>query len=386
MSPKSLLFLFGFFAGVAATDGQNFIQTSAPTTSWNSMACSADGRVFIAAGGGVVYLSTNWGGTWAPTSAAPPWVYVSADGATLLTLNRSVLSVSTNAGATWATNSAPFGAMAISCDAIKLVATDGTYVYTSANQGVTWQGTSAPAASNLPYPDNQSWTSVASSADGTKLEAVLGVREGCIIYGSTDSGKSWSQQYVAGAEVGNPLIIASADGSRLYLTDQQFFYSVNSGTNWNVNYSTGFYENEAVACSADGSKLMLISAPLFQSSTSTDGGATWIPANLPYSGSSQYSLAVSEDGNTLAVADNGYIYIARTVAPLLSVKWTPRSPALALSWTVPSTKMVLQQSPNLTGTNWLAVTNVPVLNLSNLQIQVALQIPGGSRFYRLTPQ
>lgn len=56
---------------------------------------------------------------------------------------------------------------------------------------------------------------------------------------------------------------------------------------------------------------------------------------------------------------------------------------LAFSWTVPSTKFVVQQNADLSTTNWVTLTNVPVLNLTNLQHEVVMSPVGGSGYYRL---
>jgi len=56
----------------------------------------------------------------------------------------------------------------------------GGYIYTSGDSGVTWTQTGS----------KQAWTSVASSADGTKLVAVASLGH---IYTSGDSGVTWVQ-------------------------------------------------------------------------------------------------------------------------------------------------------------------------------------------------
>ncbi len=60
---------------------------------------------------------------------------------------------------------------------------------------------------------------------------------------------------------------------------------------------------------------------------------------------------------------------------------TPTNGNLTLSWIVPSTNFVMQQSPDLQ--NWADMTNQPVLNLANLQNEVILPPPGSNVFYRL---
>src|SRR6266545_2194954 len=94
----------------------------------------------------------------------------------------------------WVQTSAPitnWSAIASSADGTKLVAvvsgTQPSPIYTSTNAGLTWMRTSAP----LYY-----WSSVTSSADGKKLAAT-----GCPgcpmfpIYTSTNSGVTWTPHY-----------------------------------------------------------------------------------------------------------------------------------------------------------------------------------------------
>jgi hypothetical protein len=61
---------------------------------------------------------------------------------------------------------------------------------------------------------------------------------------------------------------------------------------------------------------------------------------------------------------------------------TPTNGNYTLSWTVPSTNFVMQQSSNLI--SWSNVTNTPALNLTNLQNQVMLSPSNSSGFYRLS--
>src|ERR1035437_10152389 len=71
-----------------------------------------------------------------------------------------------------------------------------------------WTQTSAPFAG---------WTSIASSADGTKLVAAAGTAGG--VYTSTDSGATWtltSSPFSGSPDYALPTCVASsADGSKL---------------------------------------------------------------------------------------------------------------------------------------------------------------------------
>jgi hypothetical protein len=57
---------------------------------------------------------------------------------------------------------------------------------------------------------------------------------------------------------------------------------------------------------------------------------------------------------------------------------------LALSWVLPVTNFALQQSGDLTGTNWTTITNAPIFNPTNLQYQLAIPMSGPSGFFRLS--
>lgn len=113
----------------------------------------------------------------------------------------------------------------------------------------TWtQSTNAP---------NGSWTSIAASADGSKL--VAGTSDP-LIYVSTNSGANWVQD--TNGDVfsigGNWTSLASsADGTKLVATVFQgyIFTSIDSGLHWHISNSDS-EDWSSVASSADGTELM----------------------------------------------------------------------------------------------------------------------------------
>jgi hypothetical protein len=156
----------------------------------------------------------------------------------------------------------------------------------------TWTQTGAPT---------NYWNSIAASADGTKLVAVV---YGGGIYTSTNSGATWTQ---TGAPSGFPWesVASSADGTKLVAAgfyDHPIYVSTNSGVNWST-YGPG--ENwQSVACSSDGNKLVAvanINGPIY---TSTNSGTTWTQATSAPSNCWQ-SVASSADGNKLVAAVGG---------------------------------------------------------------------------------
>lgn len=169
---------------------------------WTSVASSADGSRLLAAEqsfylmnpeGGQIYVSTTSGATWTSISPNAAWTSVasSADGSKLMAAcTNGPIYLSTNSGTAWTSNNVPgfpppqdlgpvwtWPAVASSANGTRLVAAcrwwfigpggvmeePGTgLIYTSTNSGETW------TTNNVP---NANWTSVASSADGTKLLA-----------------------------------------------------------------------------------------------------------------------------------------------------------------------------------------------------------------------
>ena len=170
----------GLYAAANTVRAQGWRPATSPLQPWSSIACSTDGAKLVAAGRGLIYTSTNSGATWT-TTAAPSnaWASVasSADGTRLTAVVDSppgylgsppesgAIFTSTNSGATWTQANAPtngWQAVASSADGTRLVALVGESVdrsgpvYISADSGGTWTVAGAPA--NV-------WQSVASSAD-----------------------------------------------------------------------------------------------------------------------------------------------------------------------------------------------------------------------------
>ena len=256
----------------------------------------------------------------------------------------------------WTPTTAPtnnWASVASSADGSRLVAsvgnnhtTNGNFIYISTNSGADWILSQAPT--NMP------WASLASSADGSKV--VAGVNYASIsagdlfgsVYTSTDSGMTWQSNNVPAAQwLG---VALSADGTRLVAVGWTpsgtgvIYSSTNSGASW-VSNSVPNQIWSYVASSADGGKL----------------------------------VAASYFGNN--GSGPGSIYACQTT-PTPQVNLAASSTNLALSWIIPSTNLVLQQSPDLI--SWTAVTNAPVLNLTNLQNQVTLPPANSSGFFRLS--
>ena len=376
----------GLFTLNCVVSAQNWTLKSAPATYLSSVASSADGSKLVAAGGNVgLFLSTNSGSTWT-NSFGGDWTRVasSADGAKLVAVTMGDVVTSTDSGATWQHDypvepERVWSAVASSADGTKLVvaAYNGGPLYASANSGTSWvQLTNYPVA-------NQWILAIASSADGRTLatasKKLVPFGQGGV-YISTNSGQTWVQVTNLPNDDWDAIAL-SADGTKMVAAPQNdsIYISTNTGATWSPT-ETPSELWESVAMSADGTKV--IAGPAAVIYTSVDSGITWTTNNVPFVNC--VSVASSADGNELEAVDSSVvgIWISQTTpAPCLNI--TPTNNNLTLSWVSPSTNFVLQQSSDLTTTNWVTLTNIPTLNLSNLQDEATLSPSNNSSFYRL---
>ena len=286
-------------------------------------------------------LSDSVGQSWKASASALNWSAIasSADGTKLVaTVNNGYIWTSANSGTTWTLhNSSPissplyWSSVASSSDGTKLVATVGYTIYTasqpgaiytSTDSGVTWAPhTSTPLSSTL------NWSSVASSADGTKLVAAV---RGGQIYISSNSGANWTAQGPNGLLWTS--VASSSDGTKLVAVENngQIYTSTNSGTSWTQRVSGTIYWT-AVASSADGSRLVA-TASGGQICISMDAGVTWVAQNTPVTGQLT-SVASSSDGSRLAVTTggsgtSGYIFTSSDSG----ATWTQLAGAPHVSW------------------------------------------------------
>jgi hypothetical protein len=257
--------------------------------------------------------------------------------------------ISTNSGATWMQTSAPseiWSSLAFSADGTKLLAaayqnSEGNLgqLYLSSDSGNTW----APAST-----ENNYWVSAASSADGSKLIAVAGYRWP-IVFTSTDGGANWiSNSMAAGNPGGWQAVATTANGNTWMILNElgTFYTSTNLGRSWESNSLPGqFPECTALASSADGSKVA--AAEYFGNESQGTGGGICTSQTA----SNPFMCITSDNSNVM------------------------------LSWIVPSTNFAVQVSSDLS--DWAGVTNQPVLNLTNLQDQVTLPVSGSNAFFRL---
>jgi hypothetical protein len=146
----------------------------------------------------------------------------------------------------------------------------------------TWVLTSAPT---------NEWSTVASSADGTRLIAASGYgfysTTVSPIYLSTNAGLTWSSNNSPVSNWG--AVASSADGSRLFAgtAGQLFYISTNGGASWSSSnsFSAGFGVRSwtSIACSTDGMTLVAASegVGILTYASSNSAATCTIQLNLP---------------------------------------------------------------------------------------------------------
>ena len=213
--------------------------------------------------------------------------------------------------------------IASSADGTKLAAVVyNGYIYTSTDSGATW-ATSTSAGSKY-------WYSITSSADGTKLAAVD--NNSGYIYTSTDSGATWIQRTSSGQRYWTS-ITSSTDGTKLAAVDNNTGYiytSVDSGVTWTAQISSGSRYWYSITSSADGSKFAAVvgGSSYGYIYTSTDSGNSWVQKTSDTT-RRWYSITSSADGTKLAAVEyNGYVYTSTTSG----ATWTARTTAGSRQW------------------------------------------------------
>lgn len=186
--------------------------------------------------------------------------------------------------------------VASSADGSKLVAvlrtTAAPAIYLSTNSGTTW--------ATPPVTPQKNFHAVASSADGSRLIAAA---EGDQLFLSSDSGQSWSPRSVkvfwsgvAASENGTNIIaVAQTAGG----TPGPVYTSADGGEVWTLRSGAGSRVWTGVAMAADASR-MVAAAAGDRLLVSVDRGVTWADFNSPIA--TWMGVASSADGLSLAAA------------------------------------------------------------------------------------
>ena len=311
--------------------------------SFASAATSADGsKIVTVASNGYIYTSADSGGTWVArmTDSNRNWTSVtsSPDGTKLAaTVINGFIYTSADSGVTWTARmtDAPRNWRAIASTKggrYLFVAESPGYVYESYDYGATWTLETHPGAQN--------WTAVAYSLTETAVILVAG----------TDSGLYKSNNFTTfipgGIQAKTTSLAISADTTVIYGTSSaesqypyglgQVFASTNSGTTF--SYLPGLPAGEwgAVACSADGTRVVAAlrsTQPGARIFTSADSGATWVASYSDNTSRSWKALASSSDGTKLVGVSSANHYGSLFTSADSGVTWTPRgAPRPNIHW------------------------------------------------------
>ncbi len=228
----------------------------------------------------------------------------------------SVTNVPTSTTWTARESSRVWSGVASSADGTRLVAVvTGGFIYTSTDSGVTWTARETGTSRN--------WKSVASSADGSKLVAVVEVG---FIYTSTDYGVTWTPRETSANRAWVD-VASSADGTRLAaaVDGSNIYTSINSGVTWTQQLSSPNPPWRTIASSADGTRLVAVPFSGFIY-TSTDSGVNWTARD---SSRNWWAVASSADGTKLvAGVRGGFLYTSTDSG----VTWTARETGTSRNW------------------------------------------------------
>ena len=242
-----------------------WIQTSAPSSSWTSVASDSTGKNLVASANQSVitpmYTSTNGGTTWTLKMNGLP----------------SYLNINQNYSFFVASDST--GQNLVTVYQNSTLNING--IYTSTNGASLW----TQQTSGLPDPSTfQNWSSVASDSTGQKLVACINSGG---IYISTNGGSSWTVQTNGLPATGSWLKVASnADGSRLVAIVANSIYTYYNGVWTNSNDAPTYLNWGAVASDSTGQYLVVTpnnyrGIPYIY--TSTNYGVTWVSKSIPVS-------------------------------------------------------------------------------------------------------
>ena len=242
-------------------------------------------------------------GDWTPRENDRLWSAITntPDGAKLFAASAGQIYASTDSGASWTPLPNPntftfdpgihWHRIATSADGTKVVALlSAGQIHTSTNSGLTW----------TPHEFTWNWGGATMSADGAKIAV-----SAPLIYTSTNGGTSWT--YFDDDQRIYTSIAGSTDGTKLAVPihDGKIFISANSGASWTYRGDERHWRD--IAMSADGTKLAAVvyGGKVY---TSTDSGVTWTtrsPDRL------WTAIASSANGSRLvAVAHAGQIYVS----------------------------------------------------------------------------
>jgi hypothetical protein len=228
---------------------------------------------------------------------------MSADGNKLVAIGNDGIYVSNDGAATWSLRPSvgndSWQSVAISADGSTLVAANyGGYIYTSTDDGNVWTEHTAT--------DVHQWQWVAVSANG---QTILGVPYDGSVYRSVDGGDNWTTLTIPGSQSWDQVAMSS-DGMTIALSDWDYrlYTSTDKGDSWNERTIPDASRMETLAMSANGQTILATSSG-YDPWVSINGGASWAQVEAAGGSKSWHRAVVAAGGSKLfAVEGLGYLF------------------------------------------------------------------------------
>ena len=354
-----------------------------------------DTNLFAGTNGGGVYLSSNYGTSWAAVDSGLTGseLYVNSFaslGPNIFAGTRSGIFVSTNDGIAWKevdsglTSSLSRYILSFAVIGSNLFAgTQGGGVYLSTNNGTSWTGVNTDL--QLPYVSSL-------AVIGTNLFAGT---EGDGVYFSSDSGGNWAQ-------VNNGLVLGGLSISSLAASDTNLFTGTNLGLFLSTNNGSNWIEADSGLMNAIVNTLVFNRTNYFAGTNagvflSTNHGTSWSSVNSGLNQLGVQSLAII--GDTLFAGSGGGVWKRPLSDMITSVNQTPSNfptnfnleqnypnpfnPSTTINYSLPKASLVTIKVYDILGREIATLVNQQK-NPGNYEVQFnASKLASGVYFYRM---
>lgn len=264
---------------------------------WNSITSSSTGQYLAVASngggyGGPIYLSSNFGSTWAESNAKIVWyntIASSSNGQYYFAASASGVTIGSNYGSSWVFTSTS-NSNGIACSSsgqyvvVGINGNSGGEIFLSSNFGSTWTLSSAPA---------YGYYFTSSSTSGQYLAATTAD----YVMMSSNFGSTWTTALV---QAGPCVCSGSGQYCATAVSNSGIYLSNDFGSTWTKSSAP----TEAFDCITSSSSGQYLAAGIHTGSIylSSDFGSTWTAATGPPSDVFWHYLAFNSDGSFLAAS------------------------------------------------------------------------------------
>jgi hypothetical protein len=306
---------------------------------WTAVASDASGERLVATSISATLPGATVGGFWTSTDGGSTWISRGGDGTGSVASNSTgtvliggggcygdaEMWTLTNSGATWTLMRSFPGGISVASDATgtHLVAGGGGQesgstngdLWTSSNYGANWTDRTPSGAAH-----GQVWTSIASSATGTKLVALSSSQcgGGGDVWTSTDSGVTWIDRTSPTGHVDRALftsVASDSSGMNLVAVGSGIWTSADAGLTWTEQAApSGLSSSDvwvSVASDATGKHLIIATSGDPGTGGSAGGGGGFRPerSGLIFT-SANAGVAWSNETAGLADAGQNWVSVA----------------------------------------------------------------------------